>query len=69
LAQKVAHPFDGPLAVFGSEAAAHEIAQRAAHALFFEEVIRQMFEEIFGGGKENLLSAIPVCVAMDSHMR
>jgi hypothetical protein len=57
------------LAILGRKSAAHQVPQRAPHAFFFEQVIGQMLEQIVGGGEENLLRAIPLSVAMDSHLK
>jgi hypothetical protein len=57
------------LAIFGRKSAPHQIPKRAAHAFFFEQVIGKMLEQIVGGGEENLLRAIPLSVAMDSHLK
>ena len=67
-AQKIAHAFDRALAVFRRKAAAHEVAQRAPHAFFFEQMIGKMLEEIVRRGEKNFLRAVPLSVTMDSHL-
>ena len=68
LAQEIAHAFDRTLAVFRGKTTAHQIAQRAPHAFFFEQMVGELVENIIGRRKENLLRAVPIGIAMDSHL-
>ena len=65
--QQIAHSLHRALPILGCQTPAHEIPQRPADAFFFQQIVGEMFQEIVGGGKENLLCTIPLGVTVDSH--
>ena len=50
------------------KSAAHQVAQRAPHAFFLEQMIGKMLDEIVRRGEKNFLRAIPFGVSMNSHL-